>query len=57
MAFSSADLKDPTIARDMPSVNSKEQSDDVRGMVLHKSITEHTDTDTDCTSQSLATIL
>ncbi|KAG9202721.1 3-deoxy-7-phosphoheptulonate synthase [Epicoccum nigrum] len=30
MAFSSADLKDPTIARDMPSVNSKEQSDDVR---------------------------
>jgi hypothetical protein len=54
MAFSSADLQDPTIARDMPSFNAKEQSDDVRGMAMHNPTTEHLDTD--CTSQSLDTI-
>lgn len=32
MAFAEADLKNPTLAGDMPTFNSTEQSDDVRGM-------------------------
>jgi hypothetical protein len=31
MAFADADLKNPTLAGDMPSFNNNEQSDDVRG--------------------------
>lgn len=54
MAFASADLKDPTIAGDMPSFNNKEQSDDVRGMAIQKSASS---VPTDHTSQSLATTL
>lgn len=34
MSFADADLKNPTIAGDMPTFNSTEQSDDVRGMTI-----------------------
>jgi hypothetical protein len=35
MAFADADLKNPTLAGDMPTFNTNEQSDDVRGGYSH----------------------
>lgn len=54
MAFADADLKNPTLAGDMPTFNSTEQSDDVRSMARN----EPTQTPpANHMSQSLATTL
>lgn len=55
MVFADADLKNPTLAGDMPSFNSKEQSDDVRGTNLPPRLFHRLNADV--LSQSLDTIL